>query len=204
MTGRREALDAAKQMGPEGAEDPVQPCNNCPKTMLDMVNVCSCSVYEKAQAVSKAHTGHDLRIVDYPAKHNGLGYSNIDYGQINIYKGPDIDECTRAQILLFELYNVWQTPKFVDLKRRAAAGEVSREQFMDENERIEHRSGIFARGCVDQCNPKWCCAKKNMHSWIPDDYDEFRKKADPKHAEHQGSIWDSMYKDAYEKAHPKP
>jgi hypothetical protein len=43
-----------------------------------------------------------------------------------------------------------------------------------------------------------------MFAWISDDFDDFQRKADPAHAARSGTIWDSKYKPAYDRAHPQP
>jgi hypothetical protein len=116
------------------------------------------------------------------------------------------DRCIAVQVLIQELSNMSRTKDFTKLTKDAAAGDLSREDFIRGFEKIEYESGVKnVLTAFDACKDTWKC-KTSEKEWArkAKDFDEyFKKLLRESHKEHYGKWWDTHYKAAYEKKHPK-
>jgi hypothetical protein len=120
--------------------------------------------------------------------------------------GPNPDDCSRVQTMIFELNNIASAPKYKVIDDDAAAGNVSRADYIKRTEHVEY-DGL--RRLIDvhaACKDKWCCEKSpSRYDWMKgakdfDDY--FDHYLAQSHKDFYGSTWDTSYKAAYQAKHP--
>jgi hypothetical protein len=123
----------------------------------------------------------------------------------------DLDTCDATQQLVFELTNMANAAKFNDLDKRCEAGDVSREDYIKENERLEYVwAAKNAINAFDSCKKMWGCNNPCRYEWArpPEGktYEEYFetafKKVSAEHKEHYGKIWDDDCKTEYNRKHP--
>jgi hypothetical protein len=119
-----------------------------------------------------------------------------------------LDKCSAAQVLIFELTNLSRKADFDAVDLAAGKGEVSRDQYIWRNEKIERESSLVNEIRVfDACKAKWAC-KPHQRVLDPrllyldmDEYMAYLAKTAKSHLEHYGTYWDRTYKDIFTGAH---
>jgi hypothetical protein len=193
-TPRTEQGEAAKKQPTTPAKKTTEPC---PLDLLDNLKKCDggTGIYEKAK---KANGGKDPSITM-----GAGGWVELDKGAITLDKNND--KCFATQQLIQELSNLSQKDAFNKLDKDALAGDVSREDYIRETERIEYEHGVKnIIQAFDSCKDVWGC-KTCQKEWARsaknfDDY--YNNYLSNSHKEHYGKWWDSNCKAAYEAKHP--
>jgi hypothetical protein len=129
------------------------------------------------------------------------GSTDLKTGTITL--DPTQTQCSATQTELFELTNLWHKPTFEQVAATAAAGNLSREDFIKANERIEYDAVQKSLTACDACKAVWGCDTCVMEWARPyktfDDY--YAKGASSYHKEYYGKAWDQRYKAAYQAKH---
>jgi hypothetical protein len=134
----------------------------------------------------------------------GGGWTEMSTGEITLDK--TLDKCFATQQLIQELSNLSRKADFDSLDGKALAGDVSREDYIKVNERIEYETGVknVLTG-FDACNKTWGCQTARME-WArkAKDFDDYYKNfLSGAHKEHYGKWWDRQCKAAYDKKRAK-
>lgn len=116
--------------------------------------------------------------------------------------------CAATQTLVQELSNLTRAKDVVTVSTEAAAGDVSRADFIRRIERIEYETGVRnVLSAFDACKIRWGCPRgatsekewaRNVRGF--DDY--FANLLSNTHKEHYGTFWDTHYRAAYQQKHP--
>ncbi len=153
-------------------------------------------IYEKAK---KANGGEDPTI-----QPGSGGMVDLNTGIITLDQSRD--KCFAVQQLIQELSNLSQKGRMLNVFRSAAAGDLSREDFIRGIELAEYDAGVKnVLNAFDQCGETWGC-KTTPKEWArkAKDFDDYYNNfLAPSHKEHYGKHWDKHYKTAYEKKHSK-
>jgi hypothetical protein len=124
----------------------------------------------------------------------------------NITLDETKDRCFAVQQLIQELSNLSRMADFNKIFDSAAAGDLSREDFIRRIEKIEYETGVMnVLTTFDACKDKWPCTTtpKEWARKAKDFDDYFSKFLSDVHKEHYGTFWDSNYKPAYDRKHPR-
>jgi hypothetical protein len=192
---REQQGDAAKKQLETPAKKTTEPC---PQDLLDNLKKCDggTGIYEKAKA---ANGGKDPTI-----KLGAGGQVDLKKGEITLNKS--YDTCFATQQLIQELSNLSQKAAFEKANSDALAGNLSREEFIREYERIEYEHGVKnIIKAFDSCKDTWGC-KTCQKEWARsaknfDDY--YNNYLSSSHKENYGQWWDANCKGAYDAKHPK-
>lgn len=164
------------------------------KKMLDTCDG-GLGIWEKAK---KANKGKAPKITP-----GAGGATDPATGNITLDKTKD--KCFAVQQLIQELSNLSRMADFNKIFSDAAAGDLSRGDFIKNIERIEYETGVKnVLTAFDACKEKWPCTT-TPKEWAREakDFDEyFTTLLSEGHKEHYGTHWDKAYKAAYEKKHP--
>jgi hypothetical protein len=114
-------------------------------------------------------------------------------------------KCHAVQALIHELTNLVSLPEVNKVIASAAAGDLSRDQFIRGIEKIEYDFGVKnVLAAYNACKDKWLCKTNIMDyaSKAKDFEDYFKNLLKSAHKESYGKEWDDRFKKAYEKKHP--
>lgn len=165
------------------------------KKMLDTCDG-GLGIWAKAK---KANGDNDPKIVP-----GAGGEMDINSGTITLDETKD--KCFAVQQLVQELSNMSRAADVVKYTAEAAAGDLSREQYIKSIEKLEYETGVKnVLTAFDACKDKWGC-KTTPKEWArkAKNFDEyFTKLLSDTHKEHYGTWWDTHYKAAYDKKHAK-
>ena len=132
----------------------------------------------------------------------GTAVSDVETGEITL--SPRLSRSGAAQSAIFELNNVASRDKFRAVKARAAAGELSREDYSRELHAVEFEGIPVVDKAFQSCGSKWgapaggkSIADNLLHAKT---FDERYSMMTEVHKQNYRDIWDAEYKDAYEKA----
>jgi len=134
------------------------------------------------------------------------GDTDVTTGTIRI--STSFNLCAATQTLVQELSNLTRAGDLTAVSTEAAAGDVSRADFIRRIERIEYETGVRnVLTAFDACKTRWGCPQgatsekewaRNVRGF--DDY--FARLLSNTHKEHYGTFWDTHYKAAYDRKHP--
>jgi hypothetical protein len=176
-----------KDCTPEDLKRNVQTCDGGTK------------VWEKAKA---ANGGRDPTVKAGASAIGSGGQVDINKGEITLDPGQDC--CIATQVLIQELSNLSHKADFEKATKEAAAGNLSREDYIKANERAEYDGVRNVITAFDACKDKWgctTCEKEWARKYTTfDDY--YNKALSNEHKEYYGKHWDATFKTAYEKKHP--
>ena len=147
----------------------------------------------------KANGGKDPKIT--------LGqsdYTDSKTGEITLDKS--VDKCRAVQALVHELTNRSSSVEINKIITSAAAGDLSRDEFIRGMEKVEYDFGVKnVLTAYNACKDKWLCKTSIMEfaSKAKDFEDYFKNLLLPAHKENYGKQWDDKFKKDYEKKHPK-
>jgi len=130
------------------------------------------------------------------------GQSDPATGAITL--DPGQDKCTATQVLIQEASNHSHESDFAQVDTDAAAGRLSRDEYIRRNERYEYDGVRRVIQAFDACKGIWGCAtcEKEWARRYATFEDYFDKALSSGHKEYYGTEWDRRYKAAYERAHP--
>jgi hypothetical protein len=170
----------------------------CPQDLLNNLKKCDggTGIYEKAKA---ANGGKDPTI-----KLGSGGWVDLGKGEITLKK--DYDTCFTTQQLIQELSNLSQKAAFDKVDSDALAGNMNREKYIRETERIEYEHGVKnIIKAFDSCKDTWGCNTCQKEWARPaknfDDY--YNRLLNDEHKENYGQWWDVNCKGAYDAKRPK-
>jgi hypothetical protein len=198
-SGREEAKKAAEKK----PDAPVKKeKGKCPLATPECQNMLACDggtdVYAKAK---KANGGKDPVIKRGTTSSGFDAETDTEKGVITINKNSD--KCTSTESLIFELANLSRKADFDKVDKDAAAGKLSREEYIKASEKIEYENIKTTLKAVDKCKEKWGCKNHSFdlagHGMAKDFDDYYDNYLANSHKEHYGKIWDEDCKDAYEK-----
>jgi hypothetical protein len=154
-------------------------------------------VWDKAK---KANGGRDPSIKKGTAGTGGQ--VNTDTGEITL--DSSLDKCFATQILIQELSNLSHKADFDKATQDAAAGNLSREEFVRAYERAEYDGVKNVITAFDASKRTWGCntCEKEWARSVKDFDDYYNNYLSKSHKENYGKWWDANYKDAYDKKHP--
>lgn len=175
----------------------------CPEEqLLDQIRKCDggLDILKKAK---KANGNKDVGVVIRPSTFGGKALFNE--GKVLVRKGDP--RCTQIETVLFEMGNWHRKKDFDNISSEAAKGNLSREEYIRKNEKLEYDNVQDTIKATTKCKEKWGC---KSHTF---DFDSMRSAKNfedyyknylrANHKEYWGKAWDSNYKAAYEKKHPK-
>jgi hypothetical protein len=185
---RQEKQDPkAKQPPPWTVDDLKKLLNSCDGGL---------GIWAKAK---KANNNKDPKVTP-----GGGGWVDTSTGEITLDKSRD--KCFATQQLIQELSNLSRKADFDSLDGRALAGDVSREDYIKETEKIEYETGVKnVLTAFDACNKTWGC-QTTPKEWArkAKDFDDYYKNLlRDAHKENYGKWWDRECKAAYDKKHAK-
>jgi hypothetical protein len=130
------------------------------------------------------------------------GSVDTSRGAITLDSGQD--KCTATQVLIQELTNLSHKSDFEKLASDAAAGKLSREEYIRGEELQEYDGVRKVIQAFDACKDKWGCTTcekewARRYTTFDDYYD---KALSTSHKEYYGKDWDARFKAAYEAKHP--
>jgi hypothetical protein len=173
-----------------------------------IANVKACDgglgLWEKA---TKSNGGKPPKVVAGSPSGGFAAQANITTGTITI--DPKDDVCVGTESLIHELSNLSRGAAFTALSTAAGRGEVSREDFIRGNERIEYETGVLNMlKAFDACSEKWGCLKGQVGDAegfrsaksFDDYFDNFLLQS---HKDHFGKFWDDHFKTAWEAKNKK-
>jgi Domain of unknown function (DUF4157)/Calpain family cysteine protease len=187
---QQQASGAAIQRKPNTAKEPSWTVAE----LLALLNKCDggLGIYAKAKA---ANDDKDPTIVP------GEGGSvQLSTGVITLDRTQD--KCFAVQQLVQELSNLSRKASVDGIRKSAADGQLSREDYIKKIELIEYETGVQnVLTAFDACKDQWSCTTtpKEWARSAEDFNDYFDNMLNPKHKEHFGEAWDRKYKEAYEK-----
>jgi hypothetical protein len=132
----------------------------------------------------------------------GGGFVNDDTGEITLEQ--TLDKCNALQQMIQELSNLARIMDIRNLNRSAAAGDLSRDDYIRGKELLEYETGVKNDLIAfDACKDKWPCptARKEWARNARDFEDYFQNYLDPAHKGGYGKAWDDNYKAAYDAKH---
>lgn len=153
-------------------------------------------IYGKAKA---ANGGKD------PVIEPGAG-GQVDLATGEITLTRTNDKCFATQQLIQELSNLSRKADFNKTDSDALAGDLSREKYIRQTERIEYDHGVKnILKAFDACKDKWGCTtcQKEWARSATDFNDYYANYLSTSHKEHYGTWWDSACKSAFERKHPR-
>lgn len=187
--------------GPPSPSPPPPPCPA--DTIKKNIEKCDggTDIWNKAQK----GTGKTPTIKVSGAAGGFGGHADLTSGEVVVSPNPDC--CGATQTGIHELTNLSNAKTFAKTTKDAAAGDLSRTDYIKANEKTEYEGVSNAVKAFDACKAKWGCAAgaKARHDWIrgakdfDDYYDNFLATS---HKEYWGKAWDDNYKAAYDNKHP--
>ena len=133
---------------------------------------------------------------------SGGGQVNAAAGVITLDRSQD--KCFATQVMIQELSNLSQKSALQKAHSDAAAGNLSREEYIKAIELAEYDGVRKVIKAFDACKDKWgctTCEKEWARKYTTfDDY--YAKALSNDHKEFYGKRWDAQFKAAYEKKHP--
>jgi hypothetical protein len=135
--------------------------------------------------------------------------TNLATGVITIDKDSDL--CKATESLVFELGNLSQLEKFGDLIDEGLKGNLSREKFIMDSERLEYNSLVLTLKAIDACKEKWGCKEhkfclyefRNPETKEALPFEKVYQQLKKEHKERYGATWDKNFKTPYEEAQKK-
>ncbi len=188
-----------EKQGEEAKKQPDTPSKKttepCPLDLQDKLKKCDggTDILNKAK---KANNGKDP-VVKVGTPSSGFdAETDTSSGTITISKNSDT--CTATESLIFELANMSRKSDFDKVDQDAAAGKLSREEYIKANERIEYENVKDILKATDSCKKAWGCTN---HAFDFEgfrgakDFDDYYKNyLSNSHKDHYGKIWDTSYK----------
>ena len=155
-------------------------------------------------AAKAANGGKDPQVVT-GASVIGTGGS-VSGGTITLDTG--YDKCNTIETLIQESSNMSPQADFAKVDADAAAGKLSRDEYIRAKEKIEYDGVQKAVKSEKACMAKWGCSKNSFsYASVTDaqstSFDEyFDHWLGSDHKDYWGNVWDGNYKAAYDAAHP--
>lgn len=197
-------VDGANQKagGLGGNQKKLCPTCPCPPETLK-ANILNCGGSKGIWNQAKAATGRTPQMTVGPASGGFAGDSN-SHGKVTI--APNHNCCVATQYVVFELTNVASTPRFDDLDKKAAAGDLGREDYALGNERIEYDGVRSNANTFNSCKKAWGCDEKATAAYGSvnqlQNFNDYMQYVDPSHTDSYRDYWDAHYQGAYDGKHP--
>lgn len=207
MTGGKKTTPPSSGGGGACADGSSPPCPSptpATWTVDDLKkNLAACDGGTGVWAAAKAANGGVDPTVQTGSSAIGTGGS-VDTSKGVITLDTSQDKCFATQVLVQELSNLSHKADFFTAANSAAAGDLSREEFIKANEKPEYDGVQNVIKAFDNCKGKWgctTCEKEWARKYTTfDDY--YAKALSNTHKEHYGKWWDDHYKAAYDAKHP--
>lgn len=170
-------------------------------------NVAKCNVANKVLDKTTEVIGQDPSVAVEPIPGARGSGGRTDFQKKKITIAPNPDCCGATQTLIMELTNMGNLPKAAEIQGKAAAGDLSRSDYVREIEKTEYEGIKNATVAFDQCGAAWGCspgalARYEAYRGAKDADDYADKYAREQHKDHYREQWDANYKAAYEQKHP--
>jgi hypothetical protein len=217
-SAEKQSVATAKGAFPDSKSSAVAPCPPEPGKKKAPSKPAACTAKQMKDNIAKCDGGTGI----WKKATSGLGKEptvrvagaaggfggHADSAKGEAVIAPNPDCCGATQTLIHELTNLSHTKDFAKLSARAGAGDLGREDYTKENERLEYNGVKNALNAFDKCKSTWGCAKGSVarHEWIRssknfDDY--YNNHLGKRHKDYFRSSWDRNYKGAYDKKHAK-
>jgi hypothetical protein len=186
----------------------LQKCNGNKKDKSDTGTTAAWTVEElkKNLATCDGGTGAAALVKSVTIKIGPTEFgAHVVGAEITIDPEKENNTCSATQALVQELTNFSHKADTDKVQADAAAGKLSREEFMRGMERQEYDGVWKVIKAFDACKDKWGGCPTCLMDWARkyatfEDY--YVKALSKEHKEHYGTWWDDHYKAEYEKKHP--
>ncbi len=157
------------------------------------------NIWEKAKA---ANGGKDPQVKIRPSVAGSRGSVDRSTGVISI--NPDPSPGIQAQVLVMELSNLAAKAQFDKIRDDAAAGRLSRDEYVRANERVEYENSKNVLKAFGACSGSYrttTSLKGAMRG--AKDFDDYYDHILPQyHKDSFGKVWDDNFKKPFTQGHP--
>jgi len=207
----------SKSDGPSGGSSPASSCTGTtaacsgsgtgwtPADIKSALDSCDGGAGTWA-AAKAANGGTDPTLVKGNSVIGTGGSVNTGTGVITL--DDKYDKCNTIETLIQETSNMSHKADFDKVDADAAAGKLSRDEYIRAKEKIEYQGVQKALQAEKACTAKWGCSKNSFsYASVTDSQatnfdDYFNHWLGSDHKDYWGNAWDSRYRDAYSAAHP--
>ncbi len=207
----------SKSSGPSGGSSPASSCTGtttgcsgsgsgwAPADIKSALDSCDggTGVWAAAKA---ANGGKDPQVVAGNSVIGSGGSVDTTAGVITL--DTKYDKCNTIETLIQEASNMSHKADFGKVDSDAAAGKLSRDEYIRAKEKIEYDGVQKAVKAEKACTATWGCSKNSFsYASVTDSqassFDKyFNNWLGADHKDYWGKAWDGRYKDAYSAAHP--